>query len=193
MKYLMRSVYLLVLALILASCSDNLTGSITQPDGNAVSKANLDVPGELSPEEAEGIIYMRQEEKIARDVYTVLGQTWNINVFDRIKVSEQNHMDAVKRLIDRYSLEDPIVSDEVGVFADPVFQQMFDDLVLQGQHSIADAFTVGQNIELQDIEDLEEQLGFVDNPDIIKVYTNLKDGSVRHYNAFLNHITPSSY
>ena len=193
MKYLLRSAYLLVIALLLSSCSDNLTGSLTQSDGSVVSKDNLLVPGELSPEEAEGIIFMRQEEKVARDVYTVLGQTWNINVFENIKTSEQNHMDAVKRLIDRYELEDPIVTDEVGVFANPVFQQMFDNFVAQGQLSIPEAFLVGQNIESQDIADLEAQLAFVDNQDLIKVYTNLKAGSEKHYNAFLNHITPLAY
>ena len=59
------------------------------------------VPGELSGEEAEGILYMRLEEKLARDVYTVLGNTWNARIFENIKLAEQNHMDAVKRLISK--------------------------------------------------------------------------------------------
>ncbi len=193
MKHFMRLISILIMGLILSSCSDDLTGSLTQSDNNSLQKNNLLVPGELSPEEAEGIILIRQEEKVARDVYTVLGQTWNFNIFEKIAAAEQNHMDAVKRLVDRYSLEDPIVSDEVGVFANPVFQQMYDDFTAQGLLSIPEAFLVGQAIEQMDIASLEDQLAFVDNPDLIRVYTKLKDASEKHYNAFLNHISSSSY
>ncbi len=193
MNHLMKSVSLLVIALMLSSCSDEFTGSITPPDISSVSKDNLVVPGELSPEEAEGIILMRQEEKVARDVYTVLGQTWDLSIFENIAAAEQKHMDAVKRLIDRYSLEDPIVSDEIGVFSNPVFQQMFDDFTAQGQISVPEAFLAGQTIEQQEIAALENQLDFVDNTDLIQVYTKLKAASEKHYNAFLIHITPSSY
>ncbi len=193
MKHLIRLASLIVIALMLSSCSDELTGSLTPSDNNSVSKDNLLVPGELSPEEAEGIILIRQEEKVLRDVYTVLGQTWDLRLFENIAAAEQKHMDAVKRLIDRYSLEDPIVSDEIGVFSNPGFQQMFDDFTAQGQLSIPEAFLAGQTIEQLDIAALEDQLEFVDNPDLIKVYTNLKAASEKHYNAFLNHITYSSY
>lgn len=192
MKHLMRLASLLVLALMLPACSDNLTGSLTQPDDTSVSKSDLLVPGELSPEEAEGIILMRQEEKAARDIYIVLGQTWNLSIFESIAAAEQKHMNAMKKLIDKYLLEDPIVSDEVGVFSNPVFQQMFDDFTAQGQLSIPEAYLVGQTFEQQDIAALEDQLGFVDNTDLIQVYTKLKDASVKHYNSFLIHITPSN-
>jgi len=192
MKHLMKLASLLVLALTLSACSDNVTGSLTQPDNPTVSKTDLLVPGELSPEEAEGIILMRQEEKAARDIYIVLGQTWNLGIFENIAAAEQKHMDAMKRLIDRYALEDPVVSDEVGVFSNPVFQQMFDDFTAQGQLSIPEAYLAGQTVELQDIAALEDQLAFVDNTDLIQVYTKLKEASLKHYNAFLIHITTSS-
>ena len=64
---------------------------------------------------------MRIEEKLARDVYTVLGDKWNARVFLNIKLSEQTHMDAVKRMLDKYGISDPLTTDEVGVFPDEQF------------------------------------------------------------------------
>ena len=190
MKYLLRIIPLFIFAAIISSCSDQVTGINSSQDSAGLTKNALLVPGELSPEEAAGLIYMRQEEKVARDVYIVLGQQWNLNIFTKIASSEQKHMDAVGRLIVKYELEDPVVNDEVGVFADPVFQQMYNDLVLLGLQSIQDAMTTGQTIEIQDIDDLEAQLAFVDNPDIIKVYSNLLAGSQNHLSAFSAHSLP---
>ena len=190
MKYLLRIIPLIIFSVIISSCSDQVTGINNTQDSPELTKSVLLVPGELSPEEAAGLIYMRQEEKVARDVYIVLGQQWNLNIFTKIASSEQKHMDAVGRLIDKYELEDPVINDEVGVFADPDFQQMYNDFVLLGLQSIQDAMSAGQTIEIQDIEDLEAQLAFVDNQDIIKVYSNLLAGSQKHLSAFSAHTLP---
>lgn len=190
MKNLIKFISLPIILLLLASCSDQITDNYSS-DPYEVSKDIILTPGDLSDEEAAGLIYMRQEEKVARDVYIVLGQTWDMNIFTNIASSEQNHMDAVKRMIVRYQLEDPVQTDEVGVFSNPVFQQMFDDFVLQGQQSPAEAMLVGQAIETQDISDLTYQLTFVDNMDIIKMYNNLLDASEKHFASFIIHITPA--
>lgn len=139
----------------------------------------------ISQEEIDGLIHMRIEEKLARDVYTVLGNTWNAKVFLNIKLSEQAHMDAVKRMLVKYGITDPIVSNEVGVFPDLNFQTLYNQLVAQGNTSLLEAFTVGVTIEELDIADLEYQLAnVVDSPDIANLYTNLKAGSVNHLAAF---------
>lgn len=140
---------------------------------------------DLSQEEIDGLIHMRLEEKLARDVYTTLGNTWNYKVFLNIKVSEQAHMEAVKRLLVKYGIDDPITNDEVGVFPDPQFQALYDQYVLQGNISDYEAFLVGKTIEELDIADLQNQLtNVVDNPDIIRVYQNLKTASESHLAAF---------
>jgi hypothetical protein len=140
---------------------------------------------ELSQEEKDGLIHMRIEEKLARDVYIVMGELWNHEVFLNIQLSEQKHMEAVKRLLDKYSVPDPLTTDSVGVFPDPQFQQLYDQLIQQGNQSLTEALLAGKTIEELDIADLEFQLGFVDNPDIIRVYQNLKAGSENHLAAFL--------
>uniref|UniRef100_A0A832G7I8 DUF2202 domain-containing protein n=1 Tax=Ignavibacterium album TaxID=591197 RepID=A0A832G7I8_9BACT len=171
----------------------NTESSITSPETSAtISKASFTeslqselVVYDLSQEEIDGLIHMRLEEKLARDVYTTLGNTWNYKIFLNIKTAEQNHMQAVKRLLVKYGIEDPITDDEVGVFSDPQFQALYDQFVLQGNVSAYEAFMVGKTIEELDIADLQNQLtNVVDNPDIIRVYQNLMTASESHLAAF---------
>ncbi|MEA3313921.1 MAG: DUF2202 domain-containing protein [Caldisericota bacterium] len=62
----------------------------------------------MSDKEIEGILLMREEKKLARDVYQALFDTWSQPVFQNIANSKQAHVDAVKGLIDRYGLDDPV-------------------------------------------------------------------------------------
>lgn len=55
---------------------------------------------------------MREEEKLARDVYLELYETWDLPVFYNIAQSEQTHMGAVKTLIEKYNLKDPITDED---------------------------------------------------------------------------------
>ena len=147
---------------------------------------------ELSQEERDGLIHMRIEEKLARDVYIVMGELWNYKVFLNIQLSEQKHMDVVKNLLDKYSIPDPLITDSVGVFPDPQFQLLYDQYIQQGNQSLQEALLVGKSIEELDIADLTNQLTFVDNPDIIRVYQNLKAASVNHLAAFLRCLNVST-
>lgn len=167
--------------------SENQTG-LLKSDKTNFNASNLAVY-DLSKDELDGLVHMRMEEKIARDVYTVLGNKWNKQVFLNIKISEQSHMDAVKSLLNKYNLPDPLTTDEIGVFPDQEFQTLYDKLILQGNESVYNALLVGVAIEELDIKDLENQLSFVDNPDIRNVYTNLKAASLNHLSAFKNNIT----
>lgn len=139
---------------------------------------------ELSAEEAAGLLYMIEEEKLARDVYTVLYATWNIPTFQNIAASEQMHMDAVKSLLDRYGLTAPALAP--GSFADASLQNLYTALVAQGVQSAADALKVGAAIEELDIIDLQTRLAQTDNADIQMVYNSLISGSNNHLKAFTN-------
>jgi hypothetical protein len=122
-----------------------------------------------------------------------MGELWNHKVFLNIQLSEQKHMDAVLRLLNKYSVSDPILTDSVGVFPDPQFQLLYDQLILQGNQSLQEALLVGKSIEELDITDLDYQLSFVDNPDIIRVYENLKAGSENHLAAFIKCLNVPTY
>jgi hypothetical protein len=84
---------------------------------------------ELSAEEVENLLFVREEEKLARDVYLALAEKWDAPIFSNIAQSEQQHMDAVGQLIEKYGLEDPIVDDTPGVFTNGTLQRLYTDLV----------------------------------------------------------------
>ncbi len=149
--------------------------------------ANLPLE-ELSEAEKDALLFMREEEKLAHDVYVTLSGLWAASlpepdVFARISQSELAHMESVKSLLDRYGIADP-ASSEVGVFTNPDLQEMYDQLVKLGSQSLADALKVGAAIEEIDILDLEERLALVDNVDIEQVFSNLAKASGNHLRSF---------
>jgi hypothetical protein len=144
-------------------------------------------PAELTAAEASDIAYMREEEKLARDVYLTLYEKWGLPVFQNIARSEATHMAAIETLIDRYGLADP-ATDEVGTFTNPELQALYDQLIEQGYRSLVDALRVGAAIEEIDILDLEEAIEGTDHADIALVYGNLARGSENHLRAFVTNL-----
>jgi hypothetical protein len=187
-KLILKISGVVLFAFILFGCNANT--DVVSPENDLAKSSNselINFDGGVYPitqEEIDGLIHMRIEEKLARDVYTVFGTAYNSQVFLNIKLSEQAHMDAVKRMLNKYNIPDPLTSDEVGVFPDPTFQSLYDQLIAQGSVSLYEGLLVGKAIEELDIADLEAQLGFVTNPGIIRLYTNLKAGSTNHLAAF---------
>jgi hypothetical protein len=158
----------------------------TQPTSVIVAPPTPASP--LSADEIAGLLFMREEEKVARDVYLTLYETWNVQVFSNIARSEQSHMDAVKTLLDRYGIADPAAGNDGGEFSDPDLQALYDDLTAQGQASLAEALKVGALIEEVDIADLIEELEAVEHSDIQRVYGQLLQGSENHLRAFVSNL-----
>lgn len=141
--------------------------------------------GELTLEETDGLLLMREEEKLARDVYLALYDIHGLNIFNNISSSEQTHTEAVLTLLERYSLADPVGENTIGVFENVDLQQLHDALVAQGTNSLLEALYVGAEIEELDIADIENlKLQVVDNDDIILVNDNLLKGSRNHLRSF---------
>lgn len=138
----------------------------------------------LSGAEREGLLLMREEEKLARDVYAALYDKWGIRVFDNISRSEESHMESVKLLLDRYGIADPVGRDKEGDFENPVLQKLYDDLVAKGSVSLEAAFAVGAEVEELDIADLKRLISETDNDDLKVVYLNLEKGSRNHLRSF---------
>lgn len=140
--------------------------------------------GDLSDEEAQGLLYMREEEKLAHDLYTAFYESWGLPVFQNIAASEQTHMDAVKVLLDRYGLADP-AQDQPGVFTNSDLQSLYDQLLASGSQSLEAALKAGGAVEEIDILDLQSRLELTGQADIQQVYTSLKRGSENHLRAFV--------
>lgn len=142
----------------------------------------------LSPAEVAGLQFMREEEKLAHDVYVTLYERWDLSVFKSIAASEQKHTDAVAYLLDRYDISDPAAGNELGEFTDAELQALYDELVAQGSQSVADALKVGAAIEEIDILDLQERMAATTSADILRVYKNLLAGSENHLRAFVTNL-----
>ena len=144
----------------------------------------------LNKEEMDAILYMREEEKLARDVYDLLFEKWGVNPFGNIRRSEQVHMDRMKTLINTYELEDPVDrnNDQRGLFVNAVLQEYYNELSAAGSTSLTEALKAGAKIEELDIKDLEERIKQTQRQDIISVYTYLKMASENHLRAFVRRL-----
>lgn len=193
---------LLSMVALFAQCDDendtepqyilNVNGNgYSHMNQNALQSQLNSLPIEnLSDAEESGLLFMREEEKLAHDVYTKLYEEWANQVFSNIAESEQTHTDAIKILLDRYDLSDPAESNEVAIFTDTTLQALYNELVSLGYQSEIDALKVGAAIEEIDILDLYNQLdNNVDNQDITLVYENLAKGSRNHLRAFVKNLS----
>ena len=139
---------------------------------------------DLSQDEIDGLILMREEEKLARDVYMYFADKYSLRIFSNIAQSEARHMAAMKTLLDKYGIEDPIKDDARGVFTDPHMADLYAQLTAKGDASLLDALLVGATIEDLDIKDLMDLSANLDKDDILFVYGNLTKGSRNHLRAF---------
>lgn len=141
----------------------------------------------LSDQEKETLRFMREEEKLARDVYTFFHTKYGLNIFGNITSSEQTHMDAVLALMAKYGIEDSAAS-QAGVFNNSVLQKLYYDLIAQGETSLGEALKVGATIEDLDIKDLYKGLAATANADIASLYEKLNCGSRNHMRAFTSQL-----
>jgi hypothetical protein len=179
-----RKIQLLVLGtLIFAMLISVQTGFAAE-----LSKRGPGGGGTLTQAEIDGLKYMREEEKLARDAYLTLYEKWGLPLFNNISGSETIHMSRIKDLLDRYGLADPAAGKPVGVFTNPVLQQLYNDLMIQGSQSRTEALRVGVAIEEVDILDLQAYLKQTNKTDITNVYTNLMSASYNHLSAFNNQL-----
>jgi hypothetical protein len=139
----------------------------------------------LDYEEEQSLLFMREEEKLARDVYLTFYEAWEKPVFANIAESEQTHTDAVADKIEKYGLPDPVIDDSIGAFVNSFLLEKYYELVAKGQLSELDALMVGAFIEELDIIDLQESIEKTDEADIKELYSNLMRGSRNHLRAFV--------
>lgn len=195
--------------LFLAGCSQNspvqsnAAGSDNFSDASYVQNDHLvsqstEAPiavseSQLTDAEIAGLQFMREEEKVARDIYLAMAQQYNLRIFKNIAKSEQVHMNALKVLLTRFGVDDPVTNNEPGVFTNPQLQNLYNTLLARGMSSANEALLVGKDIELTDIADLENQLqNVVNNTYVQRVYNNLNRASHFHLNAFNYAIQSSS-
>ena len=139
----------------------------------------------LSTVEIADLLFSREEEKVARDVYITLYNTWRHSTFSSISSSEQQHMDTMLKKLVAYKIPDP-AQKAVGAFTNQDLQKMYLDLVAQGSRSLIDALKVGCTIEEVDIIDLMKHIDHSTHTDLDSSYQNLMAGSYNHLRSFVS-------
>ncbi len=163
--------------------SDNIPADeVIEEEINPETSITLD--NGLSQAEVDSLVFMREEEKLAHDVYLALFDIWQLPLFQNIANSEQTHTDSIANLLVTFNIPDPADNSPEGVFVNQDLQSLYDELTDLGGQSLADALKVGAAIEEIDILDLEEALEFVQDPSVQRVYENLLKGSENHLRAF---------
>jgi len=139
--------------------------------------------------EETAVLYMWEEEKLARDVYLALADIWQLPIFGNITLSEQKHMDLVWKLIATYGIEHEFTEDTPGVFINKSLEQLYIDLVAMGEVSLVEGLFVGAEIEDMDLSHLYEILAATENDHLELVFHNLAKGSRNHLRAFVRALT----
>lgn len=185
-----KTLILVLFSVALSACQSSTamtnlsSGSAAMNTDKKTSNHEL-VSSSLDKETVQGLLLMYEEEKLARDVYAVLYEKWQIPSFDRIGQTEVRHNGAIKTLLERYQIGYPNLLPQ-GQFKDTQLQTAYDQLIAQGLQSPNEALRVGAYVEELDIDDLK-RLTTLDLPDDIKnTYDWLLLGSRNHLRAFNN-------
>lgn len=138
----------------------------------------------LSTSERSGLVFTREEERLAHDLYTLFADKYDAVTFTRIAAGEQRHFDAVGVLLTRYGISDPSAGAKAGTYADTTLQNLYDTWKAKGLKSVAEAYQVGVALEKRDIADLHRLQKEATNTDLARLYTNLENASEHHLAAF---------
>lgn len=142
----------------------------------------------LTQAEVNDLKFLREEEKLARDVYLYSYNKYQVSIFNSISQSEQTHMDSVLSLMNKYGITDS-ASTEIGVFNNADLQLLYTNLTNQSNTSLIEALRVGATIEDLDINDIDDFIGNTTKSDLLTVYNNLTCGSKNHIRSFTSQLS----
>jgi hypothetical protein len=145
----------------------------------------------LTQAEIDDLKFLREEEKLARDVYLFSFNKYQVSIFDNISQSEQKHMNSVLNLMNKYGIQDS-ASSEIGVFNNPDLQSLYTSLTTQSTISLVEALKVGATIEDLDINDIDVFIGNTTKSDLLNVYDNLTCGSKNHIRSYTSQLTSNN-
>lgn len=143
----------------------------------------------ITQKDKDALLFMLEEEKLARDTYDYLDNLYTINQFANIKRSEQSHMDAVANLLEQFDMPYTILPG--GEFANQDIQELYDQFVAKGAIDNINALEVGATIEDLDIVDLETFMADLSNSSVISIFEFLQCGSRNHLRSFTSALESS--
>ena len=179
-------------------------------------RADLGNKSMLDAGEETHLIFMRQEEKLARDVYLTFAEWYpHLSVFNTIAtISEQTHTDTMREKLAQFNVPDPepdadVLPEMIGVFtgepSGTFFNETYRELTKEGSLSELNALYGGAFIEELDMHDIvlcphiivemdngigdgECGLEYTDETALINSLSSLLDGSESHLRAYVGQI-----
>lgn len=139
----------------------------------------------VSQQTIDDLRFTLEEERMARDLYTALGERWpDARPFQNIPWSEQQHMNMVVAQMDRLGIPHDVDNTVPGVFENAEIQNLYNGWLARGLTSKREAFTVGKELEERDIDDITAVLDRTTDPELRSMYERLRQGSYNHLDAF---------
>jgi len=138
----------------------------------------------LDANESASLLFMIEEEKMARDVYDALFEQTGVAIFDNISNSEQKHFDALLNTAAKLGVDTSFISNDAGVFENSQIANLYTELLAQGSTSLIAALEIGALIEKVDIADLNDAIATTDIALLGQAYQRLLNGSENHLSAF---------
>jgi len=161
---------LLIIGLLFTGCKD---------DSTPIPAVNI------SDTEKHELLFLLEEEKLARDVYEYNYSKYNQSIFNNISSSEAKHMNEVASLLTSFNISyDYIDLNKRGEFINTELQELYDQLVGLSDTSYVMGLTVGATIEYLDIKDLADLKNVTTNSSILDVADKLQCGSRNHMRSF---------
>jgi hypothetical protein len=181
-KVMIKQALVWVLGAIFGTTVSVATGPVAAEAATPASKSDIkDVAADLR--------FLREEEKLARDIYVALHERWGIVAFDTISAAEQRHMNRVMGGMESRGIPDPVVKDTVGVFANPELAKLFQTLTKRGDASEAAALRVGVLVEELDIHDIQGMRTRTQDREVLSTYDLLECGSRNHLRTFVRNLS----
>jgi hypothetical protein len=170
--------------------------TITALAGTAVVVTGIGI-GTSAASASEGLsdkqlVALYEEERLAGDVYVVLGAGYDVQIFDKIGAAEDRHQASVATLLQARGYDIGSLPTAPGDYATDGYDELYTDFVAAGSTSLDDAFGVGVTIEQTDISDLKDLLTQTDDPAETQVLTALLNGSTHHLDAFTGDAAPGN-
>lgn len=207
----MNMTTIFIIAAMLAAISSSINagrgGNKSAGGSGSTSSTSLDSI------EISHLTFMREEEKLARDVYLTLAEQYPGHpIFNNIATrAEQTHTDTMRDKLEQFNLEDPNPNTNNlpasrGIFTGAewgsYFTEKYSELTTQGITSTLNAFYVGAFIEELDMKDISVcpqimiehgypspcGLAYTDESALQTAYSSLINGSENHLRAYVKQI-----
>lgn len=171
----------LIAAIILMSCSKD--ADVLTPSSY---DANDGTSTWFSAEEQSDLQFMVEKEKLLKNVYQVMYDTYDNYLFKTIMDCKEKHMTLLSARLDKYGLENPVAYLGDGVFSNSSFQQIYDTFIEEGQIDLTESMMYLKNMEEKHIIDIENTLSKTEgNLDVVKVYNICLVESKAHLDEIL--------